>query len=55
MVGGHGGAGLVIGREGLKPITDFLDEGTDQPFFIWYAPLLPIPLPSPLAPPFQPS
>jgi arylsulfatase A-like enzyme len=37
----HGDAGLDIGRKGLKPIYDFLDAKSDQPWFIWYAPMLP--------------
>ncbi len=39
----HGDEGLKIGREGLKPITDFIEETTaaNQPFFVWYAPFLP--------------
>ena len=39
--GRHGDVGLKIGREGLKPITDFLDHHKGQPFFLWYAPMLP--------------
>jgi arylsulfatase A-like enzyme len=41
--GRHGDDGLKIGRTGLKPVTDFLDEAKkqDKPFFIWYAPFLP--------------
>ena len=41
--GRHGDAGLAIGREGLKPITDFIESATaqNQPFFVWYAPFLP--------------
>ena len=41
--GRHGDAGLVIGREGLQPITDFIDLAIEQekPFFVWYAPFLP--------------
>ena len=39
--GRHGDEGLTIGREGLQPITDFLDGIGEQPFFIWYAPFLP--------------
>ena len=41
--GRHGDEGLKIGREGLKPVTDFIDEtvAADQPFFVWYAPFLP--------------
>lgn len=39
----HGGAGLTIGREGMKPVADFIDMavGEKKPFFVWYAPLLP--------------
>ncbi|MCW0219585.1 MAG: sulfatase-like hydrolase/transferase [Prosthecobacter sp.] len=39
---GNGDHGLQIGRETMKPISDFLDR-TDKttPFFIWYAPFLP--------------
>ena len=41
--GRHGDAGLKIGREGLQPVTDFIDEAVDEqkPFFVWYAPFLP--------------
>jgi uncharacterized sulfatase len=39
--GRHGDEGLKIGRQGLKPITEFLDSVGDQPFFLWYAPMLP--------------
>lgn len=47
--GRHGDAGLNIGREGLQPIEDFLDEvaggkggtGERKPFYLWYAPFLP--------------
>ena len=48
--GRHGDEGLVIGREGLDPIFDFI-SGRDQlaqgdssevpPFLLWYAPFLP--------------
>lgn len=37
----HGDDGLKIGREGLKPITDFIQGRDGKPFFIWYAPFLP--------------
>ena len=37
----HGDDGLPIGREGLKPIADFLDEAGGKPFLLWYAPFLP--------------
>ena len=41
--GRHGDAGLKIGREGLKPITDFvkLAQEEEKPFLLWYAPFLP--------------
>ena len=39
--GGHGDAGLTIGREGLRPIFDFIEQRGDSPFFVWYAPFLP--------------
>lgn len=37
----HGDAGLAIGREGLEPIYNFIEQAGDHPFFIWYAPMLP--------------
>lgn len=41
--GRHGDAGLDVGRKGIAPIEAFLDQckATDQPFFLWYAPMLP--------------
>ncbi|WP_254508015.1 sulfatase family protein [Anatilimnocola floriformis] len=39
--GRHGDLGLKIGREGLQPVADFLDKNGAQPFFLWYAPMLP--------------
>ena len=39
--GRHGDEGLKIGREGLQPICDFIDQSAGRPFFIWYAPFLP--------------
>lgn len=39
---GNGDAGLIIGRETMQPIDDFLDEFAGRrPFLIWYAPFLP--------------
>ncbi len=39
---GNGDAGLVIGRETMQPIEDFVAEYAGrQPFFVWYAPFLP--------------
>ncbi|MCE9556989.1 MAG: sulfatase [Planctomycetes bacterium] len=43
-VGGrHGDKGLAIGRETMKPIYDFIDDcdTKQQPFFVWYAPMMP--------------
>ncbi len=39
----HGDEGLGIGREGLGPLLDFVDESVarDEPFFVFYAPFLP--------------
>lgn len=41
--GRHGGDGLTIGREGMKPIYDFIEKSNKEkkPFFIWHAPLMP--------------
>jgi uncharacterized sulfatase len=41
--GRHGDDGLTIGREGLQPVTDFIDSAIEanKPFFCWYAPLMP--------------
>ena len=41
--GRHGDAGLTIGRKGLQPVTEFIDEclSSNDPFFVWYAPFLP--------------
>lgn len=41
--GRHGGEGLAIGRETMKPIFDFIEDAQAQkkPFFVWYAPMLP--------------
>lgn len=39
--GRHGDVGLKIGREGMQPIFDFIEEAGEEPFFIWYAPFLP--------------
>ena len=39
--GRHGDEGLKIGREGLQPIFDLIDDDGDKPFFVWYAPFLP--------------
>jgi uncharacterized sulfatase len=39
--GRHGDDGLVIGRQTMKPIYDFLEAGKGEPFFLWYAPMMP--------------
>ena len=41
--GRHGDDGLDIGREGMQPVTDFVDLAVREkkPFFLWYAPFLP--------------
>ncbi|HIG26424.1 MAG TPA: sulfatase [Verrucomicrobiales bacterium] len=41
--GRHGDDGLKIGRKGLAPVLDFIDEavGQEKPFFVWYAPFMP--------------
>lgn len=39
--GRHGDLGLKIGRSGLQPVEEFLDECGEKPFFLWYAPFLP--------------
>jgi uncharacterized sulfatase len=39
--GRHGDIGLRIGREGLQPIFDFMENRGERPFFIWYAPMMP--------------
>ncbi|MEO1221660.1 MAG: sulfatase-like hydrolase/transferase, partial [Pseudomonadota bacterium] len=36
-----GGSGMEIGRETMVPVTDFIEEHADQPFFVWYGPALP--------------
>ncbi|MDB5384503.1 MAG: atsA 18 [Planctomycetaceae bacterium] len=41
--GRHGDEGLVIGRKSMQPISDFMDRAIrqQQPFMVWYAPMLP--------------
>lgn len=39
--GRHGEEGLVIGRQTMKPIYDFIETDATKPFFIWYAPMMP--------------
>jgi uncharacterized sulfatase len=36
-----GGSGMEIGRETMEPVTDFIEQHADQPFFVWYGPALP--------------
>lgn len=39
----HGDAGLDIGRKTMQPIFDFVQAANQQqqPFFVWYAPMMP--------------
>ena len=39
----HGDDGLSIGRERMEPIYDFIADAREkeQPFFVWYAPMMP--------------
>jgi len=41
--GRHGDEGLKIGREGMEPVTGFIDKAVEEkkPFFVWYAPFMP--------------
>ena len=41
--GRHGDDGLKIGRQGMKPVFEFIDRSVKdgKPFFVWYAPFLP--------------
>lgn len=39
--GRHGDKGLEIGRKTMKPIFNFVADCGDDPFLLWYAPLLP--------------
>ena len=41
--GRHGDDGLKIGREGIEPVTEFIDGAVaaEKPFFVWYAPYMP--------------
>jgi uncharacterized sulfatase len=41
--GRHGEEGLVIGRQTMQPIFDFIASARrdNKPFFVWYAPMLP--------------
>jgi uncharacterized sulfatase len=41
--GRHGDDGLKVGRQGLKPVLDFIDDAAakKKPFYVWYAPMMP--------------
>lgn len=41
--GRHGDEGLKIGRQGLMPVLDFIDDAAakKKPFYVWYAPMMP--------------
>jgi uncharacterized sulfatase len=39
--GRHGDDGLSIGRQGVEPIKEFIRSCEGEPFFVWYAPMLP--------------
>ncbi len=41
--GRHGDEGLVIGRQTMQPVFDFIDKNAAEkkPFFVWYAPMMP--------------
>jgi uncharacterized sulfatase len=39
--GRHGDDGLLIGRQTMLPIFDFIASCGRDPFFVWYAPMLP--------------
>ena len=41
--GRHGDDGLEIGRKGMQPVFDFVDQAASdkKPFMLWYAPFLP--------------
>lgn len=41
--GRHGDVGLEIGRQGMQPIAQFVQQSrrAQQPYFLWYAPFLP--------------
>ena len=41
--GRHGDDGLVIGRETMQPVFEFINQSVadEKPFFVWYAPFLP--------------
>lgn len=38
---GNGDFGLIIGRKTMQPVIDFSNRNAEQPFLLWYAPVLP--------------
>jgi len=40
-VTGAGSHGLELGRAEMQPLWDFIGAHRDEPFFVWFAPLLP--------------
>jgi len=36
-----GGEGIELGRSTMQPVEDFLRDHRDEPFFLWFAPMLP--------------
>ena len=36
-----GGRGNEIGRQTMAPVTDFIEDHAEEPFFLWYGPALP--------------
>ena len=36
-----GGQGMDIGRTTMAPVTEFIADNADRPFFVWYGPALP--------------
>ncbi|MBM4268837.1 MAG: hypothetical protein FJ144_19850 [Deltaproteobacteria bacterium] len=36
-----GAKGLAIGRRGIQPVREFIDRHAAEPFFLWFAPMLP--------------
>lgn len=37
----YGGEGIELGRKTMEPVYRFIEAHTDQPFFLWFAPMLP--------------
>jgi uncharacterized sulfatase len=36
-----GGEGLALGRESMRPVLDFIAAHRAEPFFVWFAPMIP--------------